>query len=117
MKPIPSAMPWVGSSLEKYFKEYKCKPYVLSGQFSEKYSERTVNEVLKQLSNKAGIKKHVHAHLMRHSAFTNLLESGVDISIIQKIAGHSSPKTTQIYTHISSYLINKSYNTLNQIIL
>jgi site-specific recombinase XerD len=93
--------------LEKYFKEYKCKPYVLSGQFSEKYSEKSVNEVLKQLSNKAGIKKHVHAHLMRHSAFTNLLEFGVDISIIQKIAGHSSSKTTEIYTHVSTQHLNK----------
>jgi site-specific recombinase XerD len=101
--------------LEKYFREYKCKPYVLSGQFEAQYSERSVNEVLKQLAVKAGIKKKVHAHLFRHSAFTNLLEAGVDISIIQRLAGHNSPKTTQIYTHISSGLISKTYNPLSQI--
>lgn len=101
--------------LEKYYREYKCKPYVLSGQLSDQYSERSVNEVLKQLAAKANIKKNIHAHLMRHSAFTNLLESGVDISIIQRLAGHSSPKTTQIYTHISSNLISKTYNPLSQI--
>ena len=103
--------------LEKYYKEYKPMPYVLSGQKSDQYSERSVNEVLKQLAKKSGVKKDVHAHLMRHSAFTNLLESGVDISIIQKLAGHNNPKTTQIYTHISSNLISKTYNPLNQITL
>lgn len=101
--------------LEKYFKEYKSKEYVLNGQNSLQYSDRSVGEVMKKLAEKAGIKKRVYTHLMRHCSFTHLLESGTDISIIQKLAGHSSPKTTQIYTHISHNLISNINTPLNSI--
>jgi site-specific recombinase XerD len=101
--------------LEKYWREYKPKVYVLNGQNSLQYSERSVGEVIKQLAEKAGIKKRVYTHLMRHNCFTHLLESGVDISIIQKIAGHSNPRTTQIYTHISHNLISSVNTPLNNI--
>lgn len=105
------------SLLEKYYREYKPVNYVLNGQSSEQYSERSVGEVIKQLASKAGINKRVYTHLMRHNCFTHLLESGVDISVIQKIAGHSSPKTTQIYTHISHNLISSVNTPLNNIAL
>ncbi len=80
------------------------------------YSERSVGEVVKQLAEKAGINKRVYTHLMRHNCFTHLLEGGTDISIIQKIAGHSSPKTTQIYTHISHNLISQVNSPINNIV-
>lgn len=95
--------------LEKYYREYKSKEYVLNGQNnSPQYSARSVGEVIKQLAAKAGIgNKRVYTHLIRHCTMTHLLESGVDISIIQKIAGHTNVKTTQGYTHISNNLISK----------
>jgi site-specific recombinase XerD len=46
-----------------------------------------------------------HIHTLRHACFTNLIESGTDIRIIQKLAGHSNIKTTEIYTHVSNQLI------------
>lgn len=93
--------------LEKYWMEFKPKEFVLNGQFGLQYSSTSVLQVIKQLAAAAAIKKDVWTHLIRHCSFTHLLESGTDISLIQKLAGHSSPKTTQIYTHISHNLISR----------
>lgn len=104
--------------LEKYYIEYRPKEYVLNGQFPEKrlqYSEKSVGEVIKQLADKAGINKHVYTHLMRHCSFTHMVENGTDINLIQKLAGHSSVKTTAIYTHISHNLISKINSPISSI--
>ena len=90
-----------------YYREYKSSVYVLNGQFGLQYSERSVLQVMKQLAEKAGIDKRVYSHLIRHCCFTHLLEQGIDLSIIQKIAGHNNIKTTQSYTHISHNLISR----------
>lgn len=94
--------------LEKYYREYKSKEYVLNGQFALQYSETSVNQVVKQLAKKAGINnKRVYTHLLRHCSFTHMVEAGTDINLIQRLAGHSNVKTTAIYTHISHNLISK----------
>lgn len=94
--------------LEEYWKQYKPEQYVLNGQFDLKYSARSVLAIMKQLSDKAGIKnKRVYTHLMRHNAFTHMVEEGLDINLIQRLAGHNNVKTTAIYTHISHNLISK----------
>lgn len=93
--------------LEKYFYQYKSKEYVLNGQFTLQYSAKSVGEVVKQLAQKAGIKKRVYTHLMRHCAFTHMVEAGTDINLIQRLAGHNNVKTTAIYTHISDNVISK----------
>lgn len=107
--------------LESYWNEYKSKEYVLNGQFPEKqlqYSDRSVGEIIKQLASKAGIcNKRVYTHLMRHCAFTHMVENGTDINLIQKIAGHSNVKTTNVYLHISHNHISKIQSPLSQIIL
>lgn len=99
--------------LEKYWSEYKSKEYILNGQFELKYSDRSVGEVVKQLASKAGINKRVYTHLMRHCSFTHMVESGTDINLIQKIAGHSNVKTTNIYLHTSHNLISKIKSPLS----
>lgn len=101
--------------LEKYWNEYKSKEYVLNGQFGIQYSDRSVGEVVKQLAKKAGINKRVYTHLMRHCSFTHMVENGTDINLISKLAGHSSVKTTAIYTHISHNLISKIQSPLSNI--
>lgn len=101
--------------LENYYREYKSKEYVLNGQSSPQYSDRSVGEVMKQLGTKAGIKKRVYTHLIRHCSFTHLCEAGTDINIIQKLAGHTNVKTTMIYTHISDNLISKINSPINNI--
>lgn len=99
--------------LEKYYKEYKSKEFVLNGWKDEpQYSERSVGQVMKQLASKAGINKRVYTHLMRHCAFTHMVENGTDINLVQKLAGHSSVKTTNIYLHISHNHISKIQSPL-----
>jgi site-specific recombinase XerD len=101
--------------LENYYREYKTKEYVLGGQFSNQYSSRSVLQIMKQLSNKAGINKRVWTHQMRHNSFTHMVEKGVDINLISKLAGHSNVKTTLIYTHISHNIISKIPSPLENI--
>lgn len=101
--------------LEKYFREYKPVEYVLNGQASLQYSDRSVGEVMKQLGSRAGISKRVYTHLIRHCTFTHMVENGTDINLIQKIAGHSNVKTTTIYTHISHNLISRIQSPLDAI--
>jgi site-specific recombinase XerD len=101
--------------LENYWKQYKTKTYILSGQFSEQYSSRSVSQVLKQLATKAGIKKRVWTHQMRHNCFTHMVENGTDINLIQKLAGHNSVKTTMMYVQISDSLISKIQSPINNI--
>lgn len=101
--------------LEDYWKEYKSVEYVLNGQFDLQYSERSVGQVIKQLAKEAGIKKPVWTHLIRHCSFTHMVEMGVDINLIQRLAGHNSPKTTAIYTHISDNLISRIQSPISSI--
>lgn len=99
--------------LEKYYLAYKPKEYVLNGQFDIQYSDRSVNEIMKSLAVKAGINKRVYTHLMRHNCFTHMVENGVDINLIQRLAGHASVKTTSIYTHISHNIVSKIESPIN----
>jgi len=102
--------------LENYYREYKSKEYVFNGWKQEpQYTQQSVLQVMKQLARKAGIKKNVWTHLMRHNAFTHMVESGTDINLIQKIAGHSNVKTTNIYLHLSHNHISKIKSPLSAI--
>jgi integrase/recombinase XerD len=88
--------------LREYFKLFRPKEYLFNGQSGGKYSIQSCQKIYKKY-----IDKNSSIHTLRHSSFTNLLESGTDLRIIQKIAGHSSSKTTEIYTHVSNELLNK----------
>lgn len=101
--------------LIQYYRHDKPKEYVLNGQFDLQYSQTSVLQVIKQLAQKAGIKKHVYTHLIRHCSFTHMVEAGTDINLIQRLAGHNSPKTTAIYTHISHNLISRIPSPLNNL--
>ncbi|MEO9145115.1 MAG: tyrosine-type recombinase/integrase [Ginsengibacter sp.] len=103
--------------LEKYYREYKSKEYVLNGQFEIRYSDRSVGEVVKHLAKKAGINKRVYTHLLRHCSFTHMVESGTDINLVQRLAGHSSVKTTNIYLHTSHNFISSIASPLANIAL
>lgn len=88
--------------LREYYKQHKPKEYLFNGQNSNQYSIQSCQKLYKlYIDNNSSI------HTLRHSSFTNLLETGTDIRIIQKIAGHNSSKTTEIYTHVSNEILSK----------
>jgi len=88
--------------LREYFKEYKPNEYLFNGQSGGKYSIGSCQAIYKKY-----IDQNSSIHTLRHSSFTNLLENGTDLRIIQKIAGHSNVKTTEIYTHVSNQILQK----------
>jgi integrase/recombinase XerD len=95
--------PKILKMLRDYFKIFKPTTWLFEGQKqSERYSAKSVQSVLKQALKKVNNTKPVTLHWLRHSYATHLLESGTDLRYIQELLGHSSSRTTEIYTHVST---------------
>ena len=80
---------------------------IFKSQLSGLYNKRTIQAIVKSAAHKAGIKKNVTPHTLRHTFATHLLEGGADIRYIQQLLGHANLQTTQIYTHVANKEINK----------
>jgi site-specific recombinase XerD len=68
---------------------------------------------LKAISSEAGITRHVTPHMLRHTCATQWLESGLDIRYVQKLLGHHSISTTEIYTHVSDQGLREALLKMN----
>lgn len=99
--------------LRIYFKKHKPKKWLFEGQEGNQYSPTSLVKVLKGACKKAGINKDVSPHTFRHSFATHLLENGTDLRYIQSLLGHSSSKTTELYTHVAVNSFNGIKNPLD----
>ena len=94
--------------MRSYFKAYRPSTFLFEGEkVGTPYSGSSLQQVLKKALANAGIKRPVTLHWLRHSYATHLLESGTDLRYIQELLGHSSSKTTEIYTHVSQKKISE----------
>lgn len=102
--------------LEKYLKEsrtllleQKKSDYLFVGKNSTKLTRNRISEILEEEMKKIGLHHHISPHVLRHTFATQLLNNGADIRSVQELLGHENLSTTQIYTHITSEQLRKSY--------
>lgn len=74
--------------------------FLFLNRFGRPMSRVTVFNIIKGLASKAGIKKNISPHTLRHSFATHLIEGGADLRAVQAMLGHESITTTEIYTHL-----------------
>lgn len=68
----------------------------------QQYSATSISKIVKRAAERAGIKKNVHPHSLRHAFATHMLEAGSNLKLIQKLLGHSSLRSTMVYLHLAA---------------
>ncbi|NOT52719.1 MAG: site-specific tyrosine recombinase XerD [Chitinophagaceae bacterium] len=110
----------IGSSAVKYIGIYKddirvhseikkgSEDILFLNRLGNKLSRVMIFYIIKELAQKAGIKKTVSPHTFRHSFATHLVEGGADLRAVQEMLGHESITTTEIYTHLDREFLRKT---------
>ena len=90
-------------------KHNKICEYLIINEKGNKITTRGVQKIINDIVQKAGVKKHVSPHMLRHSFATHLLNEGCDILTVKELLGHESLETTQVYTHVSNERLRSVY--------
>lgn len=99
-----------------YRDAYPARRWLFPGGMKEAHlTTRSVQRIVQNAAEAAGIEKHVTAHTLRHSFATHLLEGGTNLRVIQELLGHQSARTTQIYTHVARSTLESVPNPLDRL--
>lgn len=99
----------IGTIKEYLQSEKRNDGYLFISQKGTRITTTHIERLVRYYARKAGIKKRVTPHTIRHTFATTLLRNGADIRFIQQILGHSSIATTQIYTHVDEDALKEVY--------
>ncbi|OMC89222.1 hypothetical protein BK128_04680 [Viridibacillus sp. FSL H7-0596] len=103
------------SKLQYYIRNIRPKTksnYFFALKKTGSLSQQYVNASIRKAANEAGINKKVTAHVFRHALASNLINNNVNVTVVQKILGHASLRTTQIYVHTDQDSMKQAVNTL-----
>ena len=85
---------------------------VFLNRYGRRLTPRSIQRIVKETARRAGLDaERIHTHTLRHSFATHMLDGGADLRVVQELLGHSSPATTQIYTHVSQAQARKIYES------
>ncbi|MDT2829680.1 tyrosine recombinase XerC [Vagococcus carniphilus] len=79
----------------------------------EKLTDSGIQYILKKMIEKSSLTAEIHPHMFRHTFATHLLNNGADLRTVQELLGHSSLSSTQIYTHVTTDTLQKSYRNFH----
>ncbi len=101
--------------IEQYLKEFMPGYWLFEGVKGQRYSPTSLQQILKRAVYRAGIRKKVRLHMLRHSFATHLLEAGTSTRYIQVLLGHESPKTTEVYAKVTRFGLDKVVSPLDHL--
>lgn len=104
---------------EKSIREYHNKRevdsiFVFTNSFGKPLSRQYLSRMISETALRAGIKKRVSAHTLRHSFATNMLRKGARIEDVQPLMGHSNISTTRLYMHFTNEYLRERYDMFNK---
>lgn len=104
-------------ALRRYWREYQPALWLFPGQDpSCPLTRASLNHLFARAKERAGIRKRVSPHSLRHAFATHLLERGVNIRVIQRLLGHRSLRSTEIYTHVAESYVRDTRSPLDDLL-
>ena len=106
---------YYGEYAEDVLKEYIAthdrnrENYLFTNSKGDKITDRGIRYIIDKIMSKLAVKVHVTPHVLRHTFATDMLNNGCDIKVVQELLGHSSLKTTEVYTHVTNEKLKEVY--------